>query len=188
MESAEARLYPGRAEIDRAARADCNGDEVSLIWVTRIAPAGGEEERVSRGVLQRVLKAVLADLHEPHHRKHGEPDRGPVGDEREGRHDEQRAPDSDEREDARDREQLEHHADRVVPGEVIRLEGPDELLRVRRARAGLARRDEQRPVEQVLTRAVDPVQQHDEAGDQEQILVVRQEVEGTFFRERLSSP
>ena len=136
-------------------------------------------------VLERVLQAVFADLDEPQDCQDGKKRCRAIGEERESRQEEQCVPHPHEPQDARDREELQEQADQVVPGEVICLESPNECLRRLAMPVRLASGNEQRPVEEILAGAVDPVEEHNQAGDQQEVFVPRYEVERALRRKRL---
>jgi hypothetical protein len=79
--------------------------------------------------------------------------------------------------DARDRKELKHHPRDVDPLEILGLEGGHEGRRVDSVALGLGQTRQERPVEQVVAVAADPVEQQREPCDEKQVLVARQDAD-----------
>ncbi len=88
------------------------------------------------------------------------------------------------RENAGDGEELEQNAGGIDPREILRLEGPDEGRRRRPVEPVVVDGGQQRAVQDVFARRVDPVEHEREPGDEQQVAIAPEKRERSFPRQR----
>ncbi len=157
--------------------------------------AGRQEQRLARGVLNRVVARVLQGLGDADNSQHREEGDERVARERDEREDEQRPAHADVLEDAGHQEHLEQQAEQVHVGLKSRDVAADPLP-TRRLALGIGHRRTSRGhdasslalehlVEDEAAERVDDVEHDEEEPDEEQVPLAQHQLESALARDRL---